>query len=92
MPPEIRFGAIGLNHGHINNQVNLLLRAGAKLVSFFGKEPELAAKFAATYPQARQVQDPAEILEDNSLQMCLAKALILRMIWVWWYATRTTLP
>jgi hypothetical protein len=32
--PTVRFSAIGLNHGHIYGQVNLLLRAGAQLVSF----------------------------------------------------------
>ena len=41
--PKIRFSAIGLNHGHIYGQVNLLLRAGAELVSFYASEPELAA-------------------------------------------------
>ena len=33
--PPLRFSAIGLNHNHIYGQVNLLLRAGAELVSFF---------------------------------------------------------
>lgn len=75
MRSEIRFGAIGLNHGHIYGQVNLLLRAGGTLVSFFAKEPELAAKFAQTYPQARQVADPAEILEDPSLQLVVSAAI-----------------
>ena len=50
--PTIRFAAIGLNHGHIYGQVNLLLRAGAEFVSFYAKEPELIGAFIPKYPQA----------------------------------------
>ena len=39
--PKIRFSAIGLNHGHIYGQVEVMLRAGAELVSFYAGEPEL---------------------------------------------------
>lgn len=67
--PKIRFAAIGLNHGHIYGQVNLLLKAGAELVCFHAPEPDLTAQFAATYPQARQARSVAEILEDDSLQL-----------------------
>jgi hypothetical protein len=35
--PPIRFGVIGTNHNHIYGQTNLLLKAGAELVSFFAK-------------------------------------------------------
>jgi predicted dehydrogenase len=75
LQPEIHFGVIGLNHGHIYGQVDLLLRAGAGLVSFFGKEPELADEFARKYPQARRVSDPAAIFEDDSLQLIASAAI-----------------
>ena len=42
--PAIRFAAIGLNHAHIYGQTNLLLRAGAELVSFYAPEPDLLAQ------------------------------------------------
>jgi predicted dehydrogenase len=73
--PPLRFAAIGLNHAHIYGQVNLLLRAGAELVSFHAKEPDLAAAFASTYPQARQATDTREILEDPTIQLIVSAGI-----------------
>ena len=39
-PPRIKFAAIGLNHGHINGQVEAVLRGGGELISFYAKEPD----------------------------------------------------
>ncbi|MEO8393342.1 MAG: gfo/Idh/MocA family oxidoreductase, partial [Chloroflexota bacterium] len=36
----IRFAAIGLSHNHIYGQVNVLLKADAQLVAFWGEEPD----------------------------------------------------
>src|SRR4029453_882686 len=49
---RIRFAAIGLNHGHIYGQVDAVARGGGALVSFYAKEPELAAEFSERYPGA----------------------------------------
>jgi predicted dehydrogenase len=73
--PSIRFSVIGVNHGHIYGQVNLLLRAGAEFVSFYALEPELAAHFGERYPQALQMGDPREIFEDESVQMVVSAAI-----------------
>ncbi len=67
--PAVRFSAIGLNHGHIYGQVNLLLRAGAELVSFYAREPELAAQFSQTFSQARLARSEQEILEDKNIHL-----------------------
>lgn len=48
---KIRFSAININHAHIYSQTDALLEAGAEMVSFFAKEPELAAPYAVKYPQ-----------------------------------------
>lgn len=71
----IRFAAIGLNHNHIYGQVDCLLRAGAELVSFYAREPELAAEFATQYPQARPAGSVEEILEDESIQVITSAAI-----------------
>src|SRR5687767_6660568 len=63
-PARIRFGVIGLNHGHINAQTEAVIRGGGELVSFFAKEPELAAAFGKRFPQARLARSEREILED----------------------------
>ncbi|MBX3012189.1 MAG: Gfo/Idh/MocA family oxidoreductase [Caldilineaceae bacterium] len=73
--PKIRFAAIGLNHFHIYGQTNLLLRAGAELVSFYAEEADLAALYQKDYPQAQQVTDKRAILEDASLQLVISAAI-----------------
>lgn len=71
----IRFAAIGLNHGHIYGQVELLSRAGAELVAFHAAEPELAEPFARRYPQAKRARSIREILEDESIQLIASAAI-----------------
>src|SRR4028119_1070209 len=44
--PRIKFSVIGINHGHINSQVETVTRGGGTLVSFYAKEPDLAADFS----------------------------------------------
>jgi len=66
---NLRFSAIGLNHGHIYGQVQLLLEAGAEFVSFYAAEPELVEQFSAKYPDVKLARGPEEILEDESIQL-----------------------
>lgn len=71
----IRFSTIGLNHGHIYGQTNLLLRAGAELVSFYAEEDDLAAAYARAFPQATRTTDKRAILEDNTIQLVISAAI-----------------
>src|SRR5215208_1726326 len=71
----IRFSVIGLNHNHIYGQVNLLLRAGAELVSVYAPEPELVAAFMQTFPQAHLAGATREILEDGSIQLVVSAGI-----------------
>ena len=73
--PVLRFAAIGLNHGHIYDQVNLLLRAGAELACFYAKEADLAAKFSKRFPQARLAGSVEEILEDKSIHLVVSAGI-----------------
>ncbi|KAA9356563.1 Gfo/Idh/MocA family protein [Larkinella humicola] len=72
---RIRFSAIGLNHGHIYGQVEAVIRGGGQLVSFYAKEPDLAAAFTKRYPDAKLVKSEKEILEDNSIQLVVSAAI-----------------
>jgi predicted dehydrogenase len=65
----IRFGVIGINHGHIYGIANQLLDAGAELVAFFAPEDDLAAEFTSKFPQARRARSKAEVLEDRSFAL-----------------------
>ena len=73
--PQMRFSAIGLNHAHIYGQVDVLLGAGAELVSFYAREPELAAQFGRIYPQARLARSQEEILEDETIHLIVSAAI-----------------
>jgi predicted dehydrogenase len=74
-PARIKFAAIGLNHNHINGQVDAVIRGGGELVSFFAKEPDLADAFAKRYPQARLARSEREILEDPALELIVSASI-----------------
>jgi len=73
--PRIKFAAIGLNHGHINGQCDSVIRGGGELVSFFAKEPELAASFAKRYPNAKLARSEREILEDSDIKLVVSASI-----------------
>jgi predicted dehydrogenase len=70
--PRLRFGVVGMNHGHIYGMVDAIVRGGGQLVSFHANEPELAADFARRYPAATQASDERAILEDPSIPVVLS--------------------
>lgn len=74
-PARIRFAAIGVNHGHINSQVEAVLRAGGELIYLYAKEPDLAAAFIKRFPQAKPARTESEILEDGSIQLVVSAAI-----------------
>ena len=71
----IRFSTIGLNHAHINSQTDAMIRAGAELVAFYAKEPELADQYSKRYPHAKLARSEKEILEDNSIQLVISASI-----------------
>jgi predicted dehydrogenase len=74
-PSKIRFAVIGINHGHINSQVDAVARGGGELVWVYAKEADLAAAFTKRYPQAKLARNENEILEDGSIQLVLSAAI-----------------
>src|SRR5262245_3951145 len=73
--PRIRFSVIGLNHGHISSQTRAVQRGGGELVSFYAKEPELAASYSKDFPKAKLAASLKEILEDKSIQLVVSAAI-----------------
>jgi predicted dehydrogenase len=71
----VRFGVIGVNHAHIFEMTEVLLGAGAELVSFYAHEDDLAGAYSAQFPAASRVRSEAEILEDNSIQLVASAAI-----------------
>jgi len=74
-PPRLRFGVIGLNHGHIYSQVAATMAGGGELASFVAKEPDLAEAFVKRYPQAKLARSEREILEDPSIKLVLSASI-----------------
>ncbi len=72
---RIRFSVIGINHGHIYSMADAVTRGGGQMVSFFAKEPELAATFLKKYPAIKQAASEKEILEDKSIQLILSSGI-----------------
>jgi predicted dehydrogenase len=73
--PKIKFGVVGINHGHINSQVQAVIRGGGELVSMFAKEPDLTAAFVKTFPQVKVARSEAEVLEDKAIQLVLSSGI-----------------
>jgi predicted dehydrogenase len=73
--PKIKFAVIGINHNHINSQVDAVTRGGGELVSVYAKEPDLTAAFLKRYPQATAARTESEVLEDGSIQLVLSAAI-----------------
>jgi predicted dehydrogenase len=73
--PKIKFGVIGINHGHINSQVEAVIRGGGELVSLYAKEPDLTAAFVKRFPQVKVAKTEAEVLEDKSLQLIVSASI-----------------
>lgn len=74
-PARIRFGVIGLNHGHITSMTTAVMRGGGELVTVFAKEPELLAAYAKQFPMAKVARSEAEVLEDTSLHAVLSASI-----------------
>jgi predicted dehydrogenase len=72
---RIRFGVVGANHSHIYGMINAVTRGGGELVSYHIKEPDIAAEFAKRYPQAKQVSDERQVLEDPAIQLVLSSII-----------------
>ena len=73
--PKIKFGVVGINHGHINGQVDAVQRGGGELVSMYAKEPDLVAEFVKRHPNVKVARSEAEVLEDKSLQLVVSASI-----------------
>jgi predicted dehydrogenase len=72
---SLKFSVIGVNHDHIHAQVEAARRGGGELVSFYAKEPELAAAFSKHYPDVKLAGSEKEILDDPSIKLILSASI-----------------
>jgi predicted dehydrogenase len=72
---RIKFGVIGMNHGHIYGQCDSVIRGGGELTKFHALEDDLAAAFQQRYPNARRVRDERAILEDRQIKLVISSII-----------------
>jgi predicted dehydrogenase len=72
---KIRFGVIGLNHGHIYPMTRTLLGWGGELVSVYAGEADLLRDFCVKFPQVRGARCAEEVLDDESLQVIVSASI-----------------
>lgn len=73
--PRIKFSVIGINHGHIYSMIEAVKRGGGQMMSFYAKEPDLAAAFLKRYPEVKQAASHNEILNDKNIQLVLSAGI-----------------
>jgi predicted dehydrogenase len=73
--PILKFAVVGINHGHINSQVNAILRARGELVWLYAKEPDLVEAFRKQFPQAKLARSENEVLEDPGVKLVLSSGI-----------------
>ena len=71
----LKFAVIGINHDHIHGQLGALRRADAVCAGFHAPEDDLAADFAARYPEIPRVAEAERIYEDPSIEVVVSAAI-----------------
>jgi predicted dehydrogenase len=74
-PPRLKFAVIGINHPHINSQVEAVQRGGGEFVSVFAQEPDLLDAFLKRFPQVKRARSENEILDDATIQLVLSSII-----------------
>lgn len=74
-PGEFVFAVAHLEHGHIHEQCEGLLAAGATLRWVYDEDAAKAAAFAAKYPGARVADSFARILDDAEVALVASAAI-----------------
>lgn len=72
---DFRFGAIGLDHGHIFGMCNGLIEAGAELAWVYDPDPNKVASFCKTFPDVRVARSEDEIFGDASVRLVASAAI-----------------
>jgi predicted dehydrogenase len=74
--PGFAFGVIGINHGHIYGQTQVMLDAGCRLKAFYALEDDLAAAYSKAFPEAVRVSDERAILEDPDILLVVGAGIL----------------
>ena len=72
----MKFGVIGLNHGHIYLMVRPLLELpGVSCAGFYATEDDLAGAFSQTFPGVTRCAAATELLDDPEIDLIVSAAI-----------------
>ncbi len=71
----MKFAVIHINHPHIHGQIAFVREAGATFAGWFAPEPDLAAEFAARYPDVPKAASADALLDDPTIQLIVTAAI-----------------
>lgn len=74
-PNRIKFAVINIDHPHIYGMTDAIKRGGGELTALYAKQPDLAAAFLKTYPEAKLAKSESEILEDPAIKLVLSSGI-----------------
>lgn len=74
-PPRLKFGVIGLNHGHITGMTDAVMRGGGELAWVYAKEPALLKQYQEKYPTVKVARSEAEVLDDPAVKVVLSASI-----------------
>ncbi|MEM7021009.1 MAG: Gfo/Idh/MocA family oxidoreductase, partial [Pseudomonadota bacterium] len=74
--PSLTFGAIGLDHRHIYDQVGHLLAIGAKCKGYYTRDSAVPLPgFVKRFPDLPRVDDQRVLLEDPEIQLIVSAGI-----------------
>jgi predicted dehydrogenase len=76
MNKNINIGVIGIDHGHIFDMLDEMIKEGCNC-NFFWTEgsPLTLEEFNKKYPNIKRVENKNDILKDNSIDMVLISSI-----------------
>ena len=76
MKNNLKLGVIGIDHGHIFDMLDEMLKEGCTCDYFWTEDDPLTLKeFNKKYPNIKRKENKEEILNDSSIQMILISSI-----------------
>ncbi len=72
---KIKFGVIGINHGHIYSMAASVIASGGEMVSFYALEDDLSSEFKKKFPGAKRMKNAEEIYGNSEIKLILSSAI-----------------
>jgi predicted dehydrogenase len=72
---RIKFGVVGINHGHIYSMAQAIINGGGSIATFYALEDDLATEFIKKFPSAKRVSMAKEVFENKEIALILSSAI-----------------